>query len=77
MNYQVYLDLSALKALNKFTLAAESRGCIQSTLSRRLLAEETALECILFDRKTHELTFAGKLYLKYGVKLEQIRKELA
>lgn len=77
MNYQVYLDLEVLKEQKKFTLAAESRGCLQSTLSRRLLAEEVALECTLFDRKTHELTFAGKLYLKYGVKLEQIRKGLS
>ncbi|SFG06853.1 LysR substrate-binding domain-containing protein [Oribacterium sp. WCC10] len=76
MDYQVFLDLSALKEYKTFTLAANHRGCLQSTLSRRILAEESQLECNLFERKSHELTYAGKLYLRYGVRLRRILSEL-
>lgn len=76
MNYQVFMDLSALREHKKYILAAEARGCLQSTLSRRILTEETALECTLFDRKRQELTYAGKLYIRYGEKLCRIEKEL-
>ena len=76
MDYQVFLDLSALKEYKTFTQAAEFRNCLQSTLSRRILAEESQLECTLFERKTHELTYAGKIYLRYGAKLRRMLSEL-
>ncbi len=76
MNYQVYLDLLSLKEYRKFTFAAEARGCMQSTLSRRIMSEETTLDCVLFDRKAQELTYAGKLYLKHGAKLSRIKNAL-
>jgi DNA-binding transcriptional LysR family regulator len=76
MNYEVYKDLYKLKEVKIFTLAAEERGCLQSTISRRILSEEKSLDCKLYDRKSQEITFAGKIYLKYGAKLRSIEQSL-
>ena len=76
MNYEVYKDLCTLKEVKIFTLAAEERGCLQSTISRRILSEEKSLDCKLYDRKSQEITFAGKIYLKYGAKLRSIEQSL-
>lgn len=78
MKYSKYFYIISVAREHSISKVARKLGVAQSFISKQIKAIENDLEVQLFDRSTNpiRLTYAGKQYLKYATKINELETQL-